>query len=413
MIRTSFFYAFFLLLVTSISLNASDSPPDRNWDYDIQSTCYNTTENNCYPLHYENSDGSPNIFANYVAYLNIICPIINLVSYKLGTHFTNKWDKNINIAIQEQLHDLGTMKNNLDDMLGSIIQCFDNCINQPADKMMAKGIIEYLNKVKCEICTNEFVDIVSQDNKKKKEENEYFFQNFINKNPSFQNLNNANCSEHENEKLISCSDQNNETHCLKECEIGGRSVYNALFKKWNHPLNWSSIGYVGALTALTVPIAFCLDVNNRAGSFIGDMANLSNAFFIPTAYGYTVFQYWLNLDRKKAKCLADEIAYRLKDLESSIEITGRIIGKMQNGIQIEPARGFIKTLLILGWPEDLVKDFIQIASDKENVDRQAFIETLRLRLKAMKISYSDEDMKLALTTGSITSERDFVEVSLE
>ena len=413
MIRTSFFYAFFLLLVTSISLNATDSPPNRNWGYDIQNSCYNTTENNCYPFHYENSDGSPNIFANYVAYLNLISPFINLCSYKLGTHLMNKWDKNIDIAIQKQLHDLGTMKNNLDDMLGSIIQCFDNCINEPADKMMAKGIIEYLNKIKCETCTNEFINIVSRNNKARKEEDKYFFQNFINENPSFQNLNNNNCSEHEDEELRSYSDQCNETHCFEPCKTGSRRIYNALFKKWNHPLNWSSIAYVGVLTGLTAPIALCLDVNNRAGSFVGDMANLSNSFFTPTAYGYAVFQDWLNLDRKKAKRLANEIADRLKKLESSIEITGRIIGKMQNGIQIEPARGFIKTLLILGWPEDLVNSFIQIASDKEGVDRNTFIEALGFRLKAMKISYSDEDMKLALTTGSITSDNNFVEVNLE
>ncbi len=386
MIRTSFFYAFFLLLVTSISLNATDSPPNRNWGYDIQNTCYNTTENNCYPFHYENSDGSPNIFANYVAYLNIISPFINLCSYKLGTHLMNKWDKNIDLEVQKQLHDLGTMENNLCVMVGKIIQHFNNGISENVDRLLAQGMVEQLNRSKCEDCINEFVAIVS------KSQGYDEFRTMIGE----YNLNI--CQQFHDKKLVITTESADTHQCFDSCKSRCKGAYSAFFKKWNHPLNWTSISYVGILSLLTIPMALCVDVNNRAGSFIGDLANFSNIFFIPTAYWFSVYQNKLNLERKKTKHLASEISARLQKIEGFIEIIGRIIGEMDNHIEIQTARGFIKTLLIIGWPNDLVSDFIQIASNNENVDRNNFINALKRKLESTRIPYSDNDMKIALAT---------------
>lgn len=347
--------------------------PTYNFQYSIQSTCFNA-EPNCYPAHYENADGSASIFTNYVAYLNILAPVYYMTAYPIGNYYIKKWDRKIDKEIKDQLFAFKDIENKLRSTLAKIIKLFDNGIGLEHDEMLARGLIEVLNNRGCQNCIRDLVRIVSQNNSNDdaKEQNRGAFLAFVDQDHSL------NCVGHDFARLESSPSYVNKNQ-------------RVCFRSSTNPCHWSSYLYFIGTSALAGSLALGIDVHNRAGSFIGDMANLVNAFVIPTAYPISVFQQYKNLDRTKAKRLTKEIEKRFDAIRGIIEIAGQVIGTMDNDISVEQARGIIKALMLLNWPDTLVENFIAISSKGSN-NQASFLELLKGELLKNKILYRDDDI---------------------
>lgn len=372
MLKKSFLFLF-LLSFNLVGMHQGPEPT-YNFEYAIRSTCINSAEPHCYPAHYENADGSSNTFTNYVAYLNILAPVYYMTAYPIGNYYIKKWDRKIDREIKEQLSTFKDIENKLRSTLAEIIRVFDNGIGKEHDEMLARGLIEVLNNRGCQNCINALVKIVSQNDvdHAAKELNRTTFLAFVDQAHS------SNCLGHEFARLESSSSYVNKNQRL-------------CCKSSTNPCHWSSYLYFFGTSVLAGSMTLGIDVHNRAGSFVGDMANLVNALVIPTAYPISVFQQYKNLDRTKAKRLTKEIEKRFDAISGIIEIAGRVIGTMDNGIGIEQARGIIKALMLLNWPETLVKNFIAIASNSSN-NKISFLKELKCNLEKNKVLYCDDDI---------------------
>lgn len=331
---------------------------DRNYDYHIHESCYNNNNTDkCYPFWYENSDGSSNQFANIIAALNYVSPFINLLSYKLGSIYMKKIDQDINAYVTENLENLESSENKIKILLTKIITDFNNGIGTYAgDQSSISGAVASLNRDKCQTCINQFVEIVSNTTTNKKDRREHR-ENFL----QFADKLTDNCMV-ENHKKMSGP-------CDKERTFSDKAK-TACCYKWTHPFHWSSIIYAFSSAAISGVTPFLLDVNNRAGSYIGDMANISNIIVIPTCYAFNCYQYGKNSDRTKEQKLAQEINNHLVRIDGIIEIAAQVIGKMDNAFNEDTSKVIITALVLVAWPEKQVNKFIKLASDNETTDDQ-------------------------------------------
>ncbi len=379
---------------------------NRNYECDIKASCFNdtsgTSEPGCYPFWYENGDGSANGFANYVAVLNYVSPVISIGSIKLSHYLINICNQQIDASVTEKLKDISGAEEKIRKLLAEIIEAFDNGINDHRDYLAATGIIEELNRQKCLHCINTFVEIVSKhfsnknvdrDNEDgmplveelssgRKENNKRFYQFGV-------ALHKGNsCREHCYQEIASPdpTQKNVKDRCASAC-----------LDNWTHAFHWSSIVCTGVGLVVPPCMALLVDIKNRAGSYIGDMANISNAIFIPAAYFVSAAQNWLNRNRKEQAQLLEEIERRLANNDGIVEIAARVIGKMDNNITVKQARGYLKGLVLLGWPENFVAQFFKLASGQDN-DFATFNNNLDTAIKQKKLPYGDDEIVAALNS---------------
>lgn len=405
---------FFTLLSSSVLFSS-----DYNFNYDVHSSCFNrSSEEKCYPFWYENADGSTNAFTNFVAALNYVGPIINITGIKIGNYFINKWENEITGAIEEQLAGIKDAESKVRILLSDVIQKFDNGIGESSDFALALGLVESLNRYKCDICINEFVSIVSNhfdssltlniidsdsdiDSDDERKLNRKSFHDFATK--INQRIRTGACEDHEYRQIA---------HVPYPKKTIKNRIASAFCYKWTHPFHWSSLLY--AASALTAPPVFSwfLDVNNRAGSLIGDGANISNVMVIPTLQAFNVFQAWRNFDRTKSQRLLDEIERRLENIDGIIEIASRVIGTMDNNISNNQAKGFLKTLILIGWPDEQVNQFMELASRKRT-DFDTLIAAIKEQYRRKGIPYVDPYIEAAFDYAVTKEKITILEVASE
>lgn len=344
---------------------------------------------------YVNADGSPNVFATYVAYLNIASVFYNVFCWKVGHHFITKWDEQMDQKISDDLGGLQTAENILRRTLADIIKRFNNGIGSDNDEFITSGMLEYLNIKKCSVCIDKFVDIVSKELECNDEQNmnrqefHTFVQNFIA----------SKCSGHNLSLIENSAIPSQELSCPEHCSGWFKRGWHAVKEKWNHPFHWTSLSYALGVAGASAAFAPLISDDNKAGSYVGDMANLINTMVIPTGYAFAVFQHWKNLDREEAKRLVKRIAERFVNIQGILEIGAQVIGKMNNGISIEEARGMYKALMLIHWPEEMVEKFIKVSSQDSSVSIDEFIQALKDIYYHQKISYRDADINAAFSKG--------------
>lgn len=360
-------YIIFTLLIGSCtSYNTYAANIDRNYNYQISASCYgNNSTDKCYPFWYENSDGSSNELANFVAMLNYVSPVLNLLFYKGGMFCLKKIDKSIIEDINNNLKSLDLSEEQIKNLLTKIITDFDNGIGKfSGDKSCILGAIENLNRDKCQNCINSFVDIVSHLASNKDKKHRKLFLSFTD-----QLTDNCINQDHQKIPVINIDDEKSVSDKAK----------SACFDKWTHPFHWSSVSYATLLAIIPGVISKTIDINNRAGSYIGDMANISNIIVIPTCYIFTCLQYWKNSDRIKTQKSSKKIDYHLTKIDGIIEIAAQVIGKMDNAFDKDTSKNIIITLILSAWPQDHVDEFITLASNNHTTNEQvkSFVDKIR------------------------------------
>lgn len=379
MFKKKLLYNFFIIFI-STNLLSSEQEEYLAWD------CNGKNEN-CYPFWYDS------YFTNYVAILNVFGPVISICALKTFDIFRKKFDAKINKNIKNKLIHFENFGEELRNMLASIIKSFDNGIGENCDHLLARSTIEFLNQNKCRNCIDEFVSIVSKsfDNEQheQKNNNREKFNNFVKK---FENGNHCDCAQIEKLENAHSTIQISTGSILeKNCT----KPMHACLEKWTHPFHVSSLAYAVLSMSASFGFATLVEPPNTAGSYIGDAANVINALTIPTTAIFFILQNRLNLEREEKKLLHPEIARRIEEVSGIIEIAGFIIGTMDNKISPQEAKGFIKALLLAGWPKNLEAEFINLASGK--IDKKhLFIKNLYYQLNQKNLPYFDEDINAAL-----------------
>lgn len=380
-----------LFLISAQFLASSVLLGGHNYDYEIRSTCYHshtkTYDEDCYPFWYENTEGKSNIFGNFVAVLNYVNPVISICGLRLNYSLIKRWNNKINESINDQLKNIKDGEMHVRDLLSEIIKEFDNGINRGTDQDIASALIERLNLHRCENCIKKFVSIVSKNNEKSRgNEDVNTDNNLLEFYALAENMRRSHFEK--------CEDFKEIVRAIPDKPGIIRRAGNACCYNWNYPFHFSSLAYMS--TALVIPpcLSFVLDTDNHAGAFIGDMANLSNILVIPTIHAYSIIQNWRNYDRIKAQRLVTEISQRLEGIEGIIEIAGQVIGTMDNNINSSEAKGFLKILIILGWPDAKVQEFMKLAA-RQSDNISSFISAIKIEYDNHKITYKDCDIQAA------------------
>ena len=212
------------------------------------------------------------------------------------------------------------------------------------------------------------------------------------------------CFEHEFEPIDSSASFDEQAHCSSQYLNWYKRAWHAVIKKWNHPFHWSSLTYAFGIALASTASASMISEKNKAGCYVGDMANLVNAMVIPTGYGFVVFHHWMNLDREEAKRFAQKIEERFLNIQGVLKMAALIVGKMNNGICTSQACGFFKILMLIHWPSNLVEKYIQISSHDSSVSMEDFITELKNIFDKHKILYRDNDIEKAFFMGAIKPE---------
>lgn len=338
-----------------------------------------------YPFLYETENGDPSGFLNTVAGLNYISPLFSICVIKLGNKFfIDRWKKEIDDAVTEELRELGRADVEVRLLVAKVIERFDNGIGEnPRDFTLAYNCMDVLNFNKCEKCIKKFVQIVSKQcsNADERTRNQTKFYSFCEKTT----LKAKGCERHKDAVL-----ENPATRAKTTSE----KVFTALFLNWNDPFHISSILYVLSTFSIPPIAAQYVDSDSKAGSTWGDWANISNCIVIPTVNVLHIIQCGLNHNRTKAKRLAEEYAKKLSEMQGIIEIAGLVIGEINNGIDCNEAKGFLKALIILHWPPAMVAHLIEKAS-APNSDFSNLILLIEAEMKQKRILYCDDDMERA------------------
>lgn len=412
-----------VVLISIFSHHLSAADLFRNWNFYPAVSCYNSSGNGtadpaCYPIFYEDGEGNSNVYTNFVAALNYCWPVISFFVYKTGHYYVKKWSTETTVGIDDELRVFSDAEYDLRLTLADIITSFDNSIGEDLDRCISDFLIDKLNRFGCETCIDEFVTIVSnekpdeickrKDGKKDSKNHEAFLA-----------------------YAREWGKANDGVHCKRGCQREGHSTLNlaavvnvdekstswqtqikhAFFDNWNHPLHWSAIVYGTAVMSVPVAVVPLLDIKNRAGSFIGDAANNSNTVVIPTSYPMVLLQTHLNRDYSKKKSLSLGLIARMMENAGIIEIAGRIIGTMNNGISLPEARGYVKALMLVKWPDSLVRDFRTLAAKKDGVTKSSFNSDLEAALAKIEFSYYDADIEAALNPSLAIAPRQSVEMT--
>lgn len=397
---------FFSAIVGIFLLNKTAVSSGYAYEMDYQLDCsnYNSTETNltCYPFFYKNSDGSDNVFADAIAVANICGPYLIAGG---SVVLANCGKKVIDSYLKEEVEDnLRYLNSNLAEVkiresLARIIVNFNNGINTESDYFKLDKVIENLNIHKCKHCIEEFVAIVSEnyalaensddeaviEKQKKEKENKKKFRNFASRFLSVSQTNK--CGAHEFAEFNAVATPRKNLY---------ERMKSAFFSSGSHPLNWTSLAYAGFVAGAAGGLAFTLPSSALAGSWIGDVANIDNAIAFTTAAGAYVFQYWWHRDSTKDKKLQEQTFKYLARIDGMVEIAAEVIGTMNNGIDVAQARGCIKMLFLLGWPQDLTQSFEDLASKKTSDTsifdsiRKTYHESAIVFLRDRDISSFDE-----------------------
>lgn len=389
---------FLIMLLLACKVVAYDSPTSVHFSTQSDPEPSQSAQ---YPtVAYINSDGSTNIFATSVAYLNIAAVFMNPIFFKIGTGLVTKWDADINQSIIERLGDLDEADKNLRIALADIIKRFNNGIGGENDEFITESLIEHLNRRKCSLCIERFVDLVSVElvDGEKRKANREDFGNFVGSKP------NEKCDNHQFLLVASNAAQKNAKNCMESCGLWHRKAWHALTNKWNHPFHFSSLSYAFGIFGASMSLPLLLDDDNKAGSYIGDVANFVNILAIPTAYWYSILQHWKNLDREEGKRLFKRIEERFFNIEGILLIGASVIGKMDNSITFDEAYGILEILVLIRCPENMVNDFIKVSSKDRSIEIKEFINQLREKYQAYGFSYRDKYIEAAFNIGSESTE---------
>jgi hypothetical protein len=386
MIMSISFYLLFLLQLFSHQGMAAD----------FHRTCHNINSTTCYPVPYENSvTGTVNSYCTTVALLNIIGPIwntwMNRLIYLHGLS-TQRAGDNANVEKRRAIEkEIGKLQN----LFAQIVKDYDNGVNTDYDYYATNGMVAQLKENECETCSKDFIDIICKNETWDKGRND--------------NLKRLKAF---STGLTKCVDNNHK----KFEHLPGRAAateeglyytcrnfcYNVLDKvcnSWLHPLHYTSIfehtAVLGLTAGLTVPVA--QDTDNRAGSFLGDWANLMNTFFIPFGPFVTWFQMWRHISNQEVPNLINNIDKIFEENHYFLTLMSLTIGKIDNNLSAEQARGLIKMLVLVGWQQELAHQFSDIASQKAPKEtRNEAIMDLRAKLieqfKKNKVRYRDDDI---------------------
>ena len=391
LIKLSKFLRIFCIIFSTFSAasNYSSPTPPRNWDLNIHSDCSGDNSTDCYSFWYNTIDGNGtaiyNNFCNFVAAINIAGPAIDLVLLHVGKLAFDRWNGDVDKAIDETLADFKRAPLRVKEMTREIIVQFNNGIGKGSDTATAEFLLGKLSEYKCKHCIEQFVDIVARniDDSQERRKNRKAFGKFAN-----DRLSQMQCQgTHMEKEEIDCS-------IAPEQKIRKR-VTSACCNNWGHPSHWSGVTYAAVIEGCALTTAFALDHYNRSGAVWGDWANGVNIWRIPTVYPFFVFQHWWNKDRIKSQKLIAKVKDYMVEMGAMIAVTGSVIGKIPNGIDTVKARGFIKALMLIGWPTELVTSFVKAASESGSDFRPIIDEIRHLQIEK-NLPYSDSDIESAL-----------------
>jgi len=365
---------FIFLIYFSSALSSAEI---RNYQSEIAWSGCHAKDQNCYPMFYEDINGTSNTFSNFISGINFFCPLITLSGLKLCNYFTSKWDNNIKEKIELDLKTIAKSESNIRILLKNIIHTFNNGIGAGQDDRVISSIVEDLNRKNCSNCADEFVTIVAANciNPKTEKNNRQKFRQFS---QTFSD--NQECLNHQYQQIY---------HYEPEEKSFSKMTQSACCHKWTHPFHWSSITYTCTSLVLPPCISLLLDGKNRAGSFLGDIANVSNALIIPSIQAFNLFQYWCNLDRIHAQKFSTELERLIANNYVIIEIASRIIGKIDNEIDEQHAKAILIALILADWPNSEVAQFADLASNQKTTKQQVnqFLRKLTNQCKHKNLWY--------------------------
>jgi hypothetical protein len=383
------------ILVLSISEFSFSTPPDYTIDWNLDLSCRDSDAKYCYPFFYMTADQEISFFPNYVSALNVLSPVFTIGSLSICYALLNKFERTTRTSINQKMVVFDRLENQLRELLANVIVLFENGIGNDDDLMLINASVDILNNRNCRSCISKFVEIVSE-----------------------RSLHNSNSANHEkfvefsknlhqellNKKMHECDD--NEEPLLEALKItrnqkdfhasGLKKRWSDLWDKHSHPFHLTNSLFALISWSACATLPQFINTDNRAGAYFGDMANIMNAIIIPAIGPLNILQQVLNADREKEKKLHAEIVKKLTKLSGIIEISALVIGKIDNKITIQEARGFIKALLIVEWPYELKELFMQTASSGDIQIKENLKAKLQQLIVKKSLPYYDSDIDEAL-----------------
>lgn len=364
------FFGFNLFISTAFSADYR-----YNYEFNTPISCANyngTDQPPCYPFIYEDSAGS-NTFCNWVAAINYFGPIITLATIKLANYCTGKQEKETRQYIKAELDRIFKSETEIVALVSRIVKSFPNGIGQMrGDDALIQGTIIALNKHKCKKCVETFIGLIKEEvGPETSQSDESFAENFRDFADRVTTAKEHQiCLDHNYEAVENCSYQKQDVNKIKET-----CCYN-----WTNPWHWSSMCYSAITLAVSGAMPLLLDIHSRAGSYFGDMANVSNAIVIPSVGLYNLWQISNSMRQDKSQRLLEKIDERLANtINGSIEMAAQAIGHMRNSIDYQHARAIFTALVLAGWPEQHVNEFEQLASNNQSTSDEVDDLTNRLR----------------------------------
>lgn len=386
---------FSFIFIFSFSFLSFANPPEYTISWDLDFTCKNTDSQNCYPFLYMTSEQDISLFPNIVSLLNVLSPVFTIGTLSINYWLNNKIKKNINNKINEELLIFDNLAKQLSEFLIQVIAKFDNNIGGDYDLVYINSVISTLNSINCSNCIEEFVNIVSEKflTNSQSDNHERFIQ-FVNKITLQQfNKQEHNCVNNDEIKINLTQKIARSKKDFNSTKY--KNIISNLYNKYSHPFHLTNTLFaLVAWSACSITPQF-INTDNRAGAYFGDMANVINAIIIPLIGPLSILQQVCNSDKEEKQKLHEEIIKKLHKLNGIIKISALIIGKMDNQINLQEAKGLIKALLITKWPKNLADQFLQVASEG---DLQLKKE-LKLQLQKLidkSFPYYDEDIDVAL-----------------
>ena len=385
----------YIIIVFYFSIMSLANPPEHTISWNLGFTCKDSSSEYCYPFLYMTSDSEISWFPNVVSALNVLAPV-----FTIGTLSTNYWlskkiQKNINEQINEEVKIFDDLENQLKEFLIKVIAEFENNIGSESEDLIClDSVLNTLNVKNCDSCTKKFVDIVSEKVLTSSENNNRIkFVNFANElilEKFNQRDHGCELNEIKNDYVIKISQNQKDYNSSKIKKYINNSV-----NKSSHPFHLTNTLFsLVAWSACSITPQF-LDIDNRAGSYLGDMANIMNIIVIPVIGPLSIFQQILNKDKEKEQKIHEKIIEKITKLNGIIEISALVIGKMDNQISLNEAKGFIKALFVTKWPENLKNLFLQAASEG-NLESKKELQIELLKALKQGFPYYDEDIEEAL-----------------